>query len=345
MADLVAFGAVYLCENGATGKLRKLREDVEVAQGDVMRVHVHPRRFPAARRDDWAQRVVRPAVGAPPAGIVVVDKPSGVPCGPATLDNAVETAAMQLTRALGGSADGAFVAGSADDAGDGCEAFATLEPVGRLDVCTSGLLVLAADAASARAGNDRLVAGGVDKRYACRVVLSEGHERPPQLGLLEHWVLTGWQGGKTRVLPDVRSADDAQRLGIAGAKRCALEVLSVSPARGAPPGRFDIELRLLTGRTHQNRAQMAAAGAPLLGDAVYARATAEAIAAAERSGGDAEVRALYPSGRAPDAIALRCASLAWEGVRYEAPPTREWDDLEGAADEGAKRARTVPRSC
>ena len=360
VADLVAFGAVYLCEHGATGKLRKLRADAEVAAGDVLRVHCHPRRFSAARRPwrDWAGRVVAPVEGQTPRGLVVVDKPSGVPCGPATVDNAVETLAAQVTGALrecrDHSPDGSAIAGmnlntwrqvgavvetlkpdgEGEGEGDGQDAFATLEPVGRLDVCTSGLVVLAADHTSARAGNERLKAGAVDKRYACRVVLAEGVGAPPEVGtLLEHWVLTGWLGGKTRVLPGVRSAEEAE--GVEGAKHCALEVLSVSPADGAHRGDakrgrvFDIELRLLTGRTHQIRAQFAAVGAPLLGDAVYGRATEPAIAAAERAGGDAAVRALYPSGRAPDRIALRCASLAWGSVRYEAPPaTSEWDAIE-----------------
>ena len=52
-----------------------------------------------------------------------------------------------------------------------------------------------------------------------------------------------------------------------GAKSAATEYRTLQSSRGLSL----VECRLLTGRTHQIRAQMAAAGCPLLGDGKYGR--------------------------------------------------------------------------
>ncbi|KAK2079529.1 hypothetical protein QBZ16_001923 [Prototheca wickerhamii] len=62
-----------------------------VSAGSYLRVHRHPKRFPACGRADWARRVV-----AETPDFVVVNKPAGVPVPP-TVDNLYECVATQAS--------------------------------------------------------------------------------------------------------------------------------------------------------------------------------------------------------------------------------------------------------
>lgn len=52
---------------------RRLATDVAITDGGYFRVHVHPKRFPAAYGVDWRSRIVHDC-----ADYVVVNKPAGV---------------------------------------------------------------------------------------------------------------------------------------------------------------------------------------------------------------------------------------------------------------------------
>lgn len=70
---------------------RILNPDYIIQAGSYVRVHCHPKRFPACAHAAWATRIV-----AATAEFVVLNKPVGVPVPP-TVDNILECVATQAT--------------------------------------------------------------------------------------------------------------------------------------------------------------------------------------------------------------------------------------------------------
>lgn len=123
-----------------------------------------------------------------------------------------------------------------------------LRLVHRLDVGTSGLVVLARDAATHRFLVAAFAARQVDKTYAAVV-----WGRPlPRSGL---W---SWPLG-----PDRR---DRRRMRVDPAGRPAVTAYEVA---GGPRFASLVVLRPATGRTHQLRVHLAHAGHPIVGDDLY----------------------------------------------------------------------------
>jgi 23S rRNA pseudouridine1911/1915/1917 synthase len=118
----------------------------------------------------------------------------------------------------------------------------------RLDVPVSGCLVFAKSEAAQMRFNNALLKGRVEKHYRCLV----GRDIRPQR--LVHYM------EKNRRVPKILLAQEAP-----GLQRCELEILHSSPN----PLGYELALRLLTGRTHQIRAQLSASAAPILGDVMY----------------------------------------------------------------------------
>ena len=129
--------------------------------------------------------------------------------------------------------------------------------VHRLDRNTSGLMVLAKRTKSAQRLTTALQNGELVREY-----LGWVHGTVAAPARWEHWLLKNPDTNESRVVA----------AGTAGAKRAALEA---SPVRGGlwknAPLTL-VEFRLETGRSHQIRAQAAAQGHALLGDANSGRA-------------------------------------------------------------------------
>lgn len=182
-----------------------------------------------------AQRAPRPAARIVHLGdrFVVVDKPSGLSLRTSRADP--HAAARRLVEALG-AADRALLAGR--DA----------RLVHRLDESTSGLVLVALDEEMHRELLQRFAARDTDKRY---LALVWGHPRPREGSYEAPLGPDRKDRRRMKVDPEGRAARSDYRV-LATAPHVAL-----------------VELRPRTGRTHQLRVHLAAAGHPIAGDDLY----------------------------------------------------------------------------
>ena len=167
--------------------------------------------------------------------------------------------------------------------------------VHRLDRPTSGVVVLARTSKAAARLSDQFRRRTPEKRYLAVLdgVLGEAGELEDGLAA---------DGASVRVVP----------VGADGSKRAALRWRTVS----AEGGRSLVEVELLTGRKHQIRAQLAARGAPVVGDFRYGRPTPFA---------DGRGIALHAWRLTVEHPTLR------EPVAVAAPPPAAWHGLFDAA--------------
>ncbi len=123
----------------------------------------------------------------------------------------------------------------------------------RIDRNTGGIVIAAKNAEALRILNQKIADRELEKKYLCIV---EGRPSPAE-GELQGYLFK--DAVKNRVYVTARPQP--------GSKRCATRYRTLE-TRG---GLSLIECELLTGRTHQIRAQFAAAGHPLLGDGKYGK--------------------------------------------------------------------------
>ncbi|KAK3432003.1 hypothetical protein EUGRSUZ_E04102 [Eucalyptus grandis] len=214
-----------------------------VEAGMYLRVHVHPKRFPRCYEIDWKSRIIAVA-----ESYVVLDKPAGTSVG-GTADNIEETCATFATRALG--------------------LVEPLKTTHQIDNCSEGCVVLARTKEYCSVFHGKIREKKVKKLYHALAVA------PVPLGIITHYM---------------RPVNMAPRLVteefIKGWYLCQLEVMeckevawpdSVVEAEYCVEDcgwtkkdvAYECKINLLTGRTHQIRAQLAACGAPIVGDSAY----------------------------------------------------------------------------
>lgn len=129
--------------------------------------------------------------------------------------------------------------------------------VHRLDMATSGLMLMARGAGNQRALNDAFAARKVHKAYTAVV---DGLLEAPDANwqIIDLAIMVDWPNRPLRVIDPVHGKPSATRWRVlthdlvAGTTRVALEPV--------------------TGRSHQLRVHMKAIGHPILGDALYAPA-------------------------------------------------------------------------
>ena len=124
----------------------------------------------------------------------------------------------------------------------------------RIDRNTGGIVIAAKNAPALRTINEKIQQREVQKYYLCAV---SGRPSPSE-GLLRDFLVKDEE--KNRVFAKSRSEPGAKPAETEYRLLCSKGPLSL------------VECRLLTGRTHQIRVQMAKAGWPLLGDIKYGSA-------------------------------------------------------------------------
>ncbi|TKY72137.1 RNA pseudouridine synthase 6 [Spatholobus suberectus] len=217
--------------------------DQFVEPGMYLRVHVHPKRFPRCYEIDWRSRIIAVA-----ESYVVLDKPAGTSVG-GTTDNIEESCATFATRAWGMTTP--------------------LMTTHQIDNCTEGCVVLARTKEYCSVFHGKIREKRVKKLYLALAA------SPLPTGIITHYMRP------INMAPRLISEDFVK-----GWHLCQLEVMECRkvpwPATAIQdkycvedcgwPSQdyaYECKINLLTGRTHQIRAQFTACRAPLIGDSMY----------------------------------------------------------------------------
>ncbi|HEY8269451.1 MAG TPA: RluA family pseudouridine synthase [Pseudobdellovibrionaceae bacterium] len=213
--ELLKLGSLYL-------EGQRLHENCLIVEGAYIRIHSKPRRFPT-NDYNWSERIL-----FQDENFVVVNKPAGLPMH-ASVDNCLENLHKYLSAYLQ------------------TELFVTH----RLDVPTSGLVVLAKNREFLPLFNHLLAQRGVRKIYRAR---AEGLKLKD--GLYTHYME-----------PSPRAPKKVSEEPQPHWQECKLRLFDIQDH--VLLNEQEVHVELLTGRTHQIRAQLSALGAPICGDILY----------------------------------------------------------------------------
>lgn len=174
--------------------------------------------------------------------VIVIDKPSGLPAVPGR------------------------AAGLQDCVASRVEArWADARVVHRLDMATSGLMVMARGAAAQRVLAAAFAQRTVDKRY---VAVVAGRVAPPADG--------GWAEIALPLAADW-PARPRQKVDPAAGKPSVTRYRVLAHLDHGTAACTRVELQPLSGRTHQLRVHLAAIGHPIVGDTLYAPPGVQAL--------------------------------------------------------------------
>ena len=218
------------------------KRDTRLSEGDCVQLYINDEFFEKPREENSYLKVGKPRVTIvyEDENILLADKKPGVLCHSAgQWDFNTLIANIQAYLAQKGEwhpgEENAFAPALCN----------------RIDRNTGGIVIAAENAEALRIINEKIKLREIEKYYLCAV-----HGRPnPSSGTLENYLFK--DAVKNRVY--VKSKSEP------GAKTAVTEYHTL---RSKGPLSL-VECRLLTGRTHQIRAQMAYAGWPLLGDGKY----------------------------------------------------------------------------
>lgn len=218
------------------------KRDTRLAQGDVLQLYINDEFFEKPREENAYLKVGTPRLDIvyEDRNILIADKKPGVLCHSAgTWDYNTLIANIQAY---------AYHKGEWRPLEENAFAPALCN---RIDRNTGGIVIAAKNAEALRIINEKIRDREIGKYYLCVV---HGRPSPPE-GRLEGFLFK--DSVKNRVY--VRTKPEP------GARTAVTDYRTLASKGGLSL----VECRLLTGRTHQIRAQMAAAGWPLLGDGKY----------------------------------------------------------------------------
>ncbi len=221
---------------------RGSKRDRRLNEGDIISLYINDEFFETPREENAYLKVGSPKLEIvyEDENILLADKKPGILCHSAgTWDYNTLIAHIQAYLAQKGEWDpkreNAF----------------TPALCNRIDRNTGGIVIAAKNAESLRILNEKIRDREIEKYYLCAV---QGRPKPSE-GRLENFLFK--DASKNQVFIKKKNEPGA---------RTAITEYRVLRSAG---GLSLVECRLLTGRTHQIRAQMAYAGYPLLGDGKY----------------------------------------------------------------------------
>ena len=393
-AELLALGSIWFLpadapRDAALGgkpiRLNSTDVDKILEEGDYLRVHNPPRRFPAVNEYDWGAKSgdidSRGVIVAndDEIGYLIVDKPAGLPVH-GTVDNVLENVAAAVGRSLLESRENELrqaianrimlghdeeffdMSNSTDRKKKRKKDKQKKEPLvyisnpQRLDQNTSGLFVLSTKKEFAsyfakllrmktevQLADDTRTDCAVHKTYRCLVCVCPGradvsnggktNSATDELARLRRYVE---EGSTVRhwLEPSIRAPKTFAAIqGDSSWAECILKVKQVGDAfpvvgseaanklsralweeEGSKPREcvavVEVEIELLTGRTHQIRGQMSAEGFPLVGDIGYGGALPTPPIPVGSSGG------VTKSIKVPEKLALQCCQLEFIEPKY-----------------------------
>ena len=220
------------------------KRDLRLSAGDVLMLYINDEFFEAPREDNAWLKIVKPRLNIlyEDENILLADKKPGVLCHSAgKWDYNTLIANIQAYLAQKGE-------WHPKEENSFCPALCN-----RIDRNTGGIVIAAKNAEALRILNEKIRDREIEKYYLCAV-----YGRPkPDNGQLKNELFK--DAVKNQVY--VKSKPEP-------GSRSAVTEYQVLMTRA---GLSLVECRLLTGRTHQIRVQMAYAGWPLLGDGKYGR--------------------------------------------------------------------------
>ncbi len=223
----------------------RAQRDTRLEQGDVLQLYINDEFFDTPREDNAYLTVSTPALNIvyEDAHILLVDKQPGMAVHPhdgaeygRTLIDQIQ-AYLYQKREWRPREEHSF----------------TPALCNRIDRNTGGIVIAAKTAEALRVMNQKIKDREMDKRY---LAIVEGSPKPRQ-GQLKGYLF------KDSVKNRVFVSDTPQP----GAKTCQTNYRTLASRDGLSL----VECQLITGRTHQIRAQFAHAGHPLLGDGKYGK--------------------------------------------------------------------------
>jgi 23S rRNA pseudouridine955/2504/2580 synthase len=220
------------------------KRDTRLAEGDTLQLYIIDEFFERPREENSYLKVGTPrlTVVYEDENILLADKKPGVLCHSAgTWDYNTLIANIQAYLAQKGEwrprEENSFAPALCN----------------RIDRNTGGIVIAAKNAEALRILNEKIRGREIEKYYLCAV---QGRPKPRE-GRLENYIFKDAAKNQVFIKPGPEP----------GARTAVTEYRVL-----ASEGELSlVECRLLTGRTHQIRAQMAHAGWPLLGDGKYGR--------------------------------------------------------------------------
>ena len=223
----------------------RVERDTRLNAGDVLQLYINDEFFEKPREDNAYLTVATPKINIvyEDENILLVDKRPGMAVHPhdgaeygRTLIDHIQ-AYLYQKREWSPRGENAFAPALCN----------------RIDRNTGGIVIAAKNAETLRILNQKIKDREMDKRY---LAIVEGSPKPPK-GNLKGYLFKDEK--KNRVF-----VSDSPK---PGAKTCQTNYVTLKSKNGLSL----VECELITGRTHQIRAQFAHAGHPLLGDGKYGK--------------------------------------------------------------------------
>lgn len=220
------------------------KRDVRLVEGDVLQLYINDEFFEKPTEHNAWLKIATPRLDIvyEDENILLADKKPGVLCHSAgewswdTLISNIQ-AYLRQNGQWDPKAENAF----------------TPALCNRIDRNTGGIVIAAKTAEALRVMNQKIKDREIDKRY---LAIVEGSPKPKE-GSLKGYLFKDAQKNRVYV------TDTPQP----GSKTCQTNYKTLASAAGLSL----VECELITGRTHQIRAQFAHAGHPLLGDGKYGK--------------------------------------------------------------------------